>query len=55
MHACMIHKLLFKSNLWHIGAWDVAKIRKTARTVPGCLMSEKGHYLNAQCDRTRLK
>ena len=45
----------FKSNLWHIGAWDVAKMRKTARTVPGCLMSEKGHYLNAQCDRTRLK
>ena len=55
MHACMIHKLLFKSNLWHIGAWDVAKMRKTARTVPGCLMSEKEHYLNAQCDRTRLK
>ena len=51
----MIHKLQFKSNLWHIGPWDVAKMRKTARTVPGCLMSEKGHYLNAQCDRTRLK
>ena len=29
-------------------AWDVAKMKKTARTVPGCLMSEKEHYLNAQ-------
>ena len=30
---------IFK-NLWHIGAWDVAKMRKTARTVPGCKHSD---------------
>ena len=37
----MSHKVLSKSNLWHIGAWDGTKMTKTARIVPGCPMSEK--------------